>query len=74
MTYCSAVYALWLQAKSSICCDFGYAVTVVLVGRLLSAIVLIPAAVAAIAGYKRYRRHLWGPYATIQALEVGAYL
>ena len=74
VTDCSAVYALWLQVKSSICCDFGYAVTVALVGRLLAAIALIPAAIAAIAGYKRFRRHLWGPYATIQALEVGAYL
>jgi len=71
---CPSVYALYLEAKASICCDFAYGVTVVAVGRLISAFTLAPAAVAAIAGYKRFRRFLWGPYATIQALEVGAYL
>ena len=32
--------------------------------------------IASIAGYKRFRRKkdLWGPYASVQALEVGSYL
>jgi len=35
---------------------------------------MVPAAVGAIAGYKRFRKVLWGPYASTKALEVGAYL
>ena len=42
--------------------------------RLASAVVLIPAAIAALAGYKRFPRKVWGPYASVQAREVGAYL
>ena len=71
---CGLIYELFQDAKRALCCDFGYAVAVVFVGRMISALVLIPAIISAIAGYKRFRRTLWGPYATIQALEVGAYL
>ena len=71
---CRAVYALWMRARASICCDFSYGVAVVAISRLITAIVLVPATISAIAGYKRFRRVLWGPYATVQALEVGAYL
>lgn len=71
---CGEVHKLYLDAKAGLCCDIAYAVTFQWVARLISAFVMIPAIVAAIAGYKRFRRKLWGPYASAQALEEGAYL
>ena len=40
----------------------------------MSACVLLPATLAALAGYKRFPREVWGPYSSVQAKEVGAYL
>ena len=44
--------------------------------RMLCSCAMVSALVGAIAGYKRFRRQrdLWGPYHSMQALEVGSYL
>jgi len=62
--------------RTSVCCDLAYAITAMWMVRLVVALAILASAVSAIAGYKRFRRQrdLWGPYATLQALEVGAYL
>ena len=71
---CGSVHVIFTRAKSAICCDLAYATVFLWVARLISAACMVPAAVGAIAGYKRFRKVLWGPYASTQALEVGAYL
>lgn len=73
---CDKVHELYLQLKTAVCCDAGYALTILWVSRLVVAALMIASCISAIAGYKRFRRQkdLWGPYATTQALEVGAYL
>eukprot|EP00964_Phaeocystis_antarctica_P071419 scaffold43572_cov61-Phaeocystis_antarctica.AAC.3 len=71
---CSSVHVIFKRAKSAVCCDLAYATVFLWVARLISAAWMVPAAVGAIAGYKRFRKVLWGPYASVQALEVGAYL
>ena len=71
---CGAVYQIWTRAKTALCCDVAYSTVFLWVARLLTCVWMVPAAISAIAGYKRFRRVLWGPYATVQALEVGAYL
>ena len=71
---CSGLHAQYLELKQALCCDFAYALTFLGVARLMSAFVLLPATLAAIAGYKRFPREVWGPYSSIQAREVGAYL
>ena len=71
---CDSVFEIFLRAKSAVCCDLAYASTFLWIARLLSAVWMVPAAIGAIAGYKRFQRVLWGPYASVQALEVGAYL
>ena len=71
---CDAVHARIVEAKAALCCDLAYATTFLFAARLVTAVWMVPAAVGAIAGYKRFRRVLWGPYAPVQALEVGAYL
>jgi len=73
---CSTVYHLYLDAKTAVCCDVAYAFTAIWSMRLICILAMLSAIVSAIAGYKRFRRQrdLWGPYASIQALEVGSYL
>lgn len=73
---CAKIHKLYLEMHTAVCCDLGYAFTAMWMPRLVTAFGLLASAVAAIAGYKRFRRQrdLWGPYATVQALEVGAYL
>ena len=71
---CDAVHALIVEAKTALCCDLAYATTFLFISRLVTSFWMIPAAIGAIAGYKRFRSVLWGPYASVQALEVGAYL
>ena len=71
---CGAIHELYQELKTALCCDMSYGVTFLWIGMLGTAALTAPAAVAAIMGYKRFRRVLWGPYATLQALEVGAYL
>ena len=71
---CAEIHGHYVHAKTGLCCDFGYGITFLWVCRLASAVILIPAAIAALAGYKRFPRRVWGPYASVQAREVGAYL
>ena len=60
----------------AVCCDIAYAFTAQWSVRLVTSLVILASLIAAIAGYKRFRRKkdLWGPYASVQALEVGSYL
>ena len=71
---CGNVHALYKEAKTAVCCDWAYAANFLWVSRVATAVVTLPAAVAAIAGYKRFHKTLWGPYASVQSQEVGAYL
>ena len=71
---CGNVFAILTRAKTAACCDLAHATNFLWISRLLTAAFMVPAAVGAIAGYKRFRRKLWGPYASVQAQEVGAYL
>ena len=71
---CGNVYDIFTRAKTAVCCDLAHATNFLWISRVLTAVFMLPAAVGAIAGYKRFRRKLWGPYASVQALEVGAYL
>ena len=73
---CAKLHGIYSEMRTSVCCDFAYAISAMWMVRLAVAFAILASAVSAIAGYKRFRRQrdLWGPYATLQALEVGAYL
>lgn len=73
---CPAIHSLYVDMHTSVCCDLAYAFTAMWCVRLVTSFAILASAVAAIAGYKRFRRtrNLWGPYASIYALEVGSYL
>ena len=71
---CGNVHALYKEAKTAVCCDWAYAANFLWVSRVATAVAALAAAVAAIAGYKRFHKTLWGPYASVQSQEVGAYL
>ena len=73
---CATFHGLYEEAHTAICCDLAYAFTAMWSVRLVSAWAMLLAAVSAVAGYKRFRRqkNLWGPYASVEALEVGSYL
>jgi len=73
---CNEVHFLYQDAKTAVCCDIGYAATAIFSMRMLCSCAMVSALVGAIAGYKRFRRQrdLWGPYHSMQALEVGSYL
>ena len=73
---CSTVHAMYQDAKTAVCCDVAYGLTAIWAMRFVCLLAMAAATVGAIAGYKRFRRQrdLWGPYASMQALEVGSYL
>ena len=76
MLACRHFHALYERAHTAICCDVAYAFTAQWSVRLVTAWVMLASLIASVAGYKRFRRtkDLWGPYASVQALEVGSYL
>jgi len=73
---CATFHGIYEEAHTSICCDLAYAFTAMWSVRMVSAWAMLLAAISAVAGYKRFRRqkNLWGPYASVEALEVGSYL
>ena len=73
---CGTVHAIYQDARTAVCCDAAYAITAIFIGRFVCLIAMCTATVGAIMGYKRFRRQrdLWGPYASMEAREVGYYL
>ena len=71
---CDVVHSLYEEAHTGVCCDLAYGLSAIWAMRFVCIIGASAASVAAIAGYKRFRKKLWGPYAAIQAVEVGSYL
>lgn len=76
MLACSRIHERYIEVHTAICCDVAYAFTATWMVRLVTTAVLVASLIASVAGYKRFRRKkdLWGPYASIEALEVGSYL
>ena len=76
MMACGKVHSLYEEVHTAVCCDLAYAFTAMWSARFVAIWAIAACAVAAVAGYKRFRkqRNLWGPYATVQSLEVGSYL
>ena len=73
---CAKLHERYLEVRTAVCCDVAYSLSVIWAMRFVCILAHAAATVAAVAGYKRFRRQrdLWGPYASIQALEVGSYL
>ena len=76
MLACDRIHGYYMEAHTAMCCDIAYALNATWMIRLVTIVVFIAALIASVAGYKRFRRKqdLWGPYASIEALEVGSYL
>jgi hypothetical protein len=73
---CAHFHAIYQRVHTAVCCDVSYAFTAQWSVRIMTSGVLLASLIASIAGYKRFRRKkdLWGPYASIESLEVGSYL
>ena len=76
MLDCGGIHEQYIHVHTAVCCDVGYAFFAQFTTRLVGAWSLFASLLASIAGYKRFRRKkdLWGPYASVEALEVGSYL